>query len=195
MSPATSRSPAQVMATLVRIGKSSTRTTYVCVRNARVGAPVAFIPLPGCIEPATQPARACPFTCPRVSQVRKAEADKCKQIPGSNATMEIRLTDVEAMVEIAIRTLYSCYIFRITEPKECRGFLSGGRLGERPREAFLANTFLPENRYVSKTEQLETGYRAMFYLDGSGPDVLTTSVITELGFAATKTTDSSPGDC
>jgi len=108
--------------------------------------------------------------------------------------MEILLTDVEAMVEITILTRFSCYIFQITEPRECRGFLSGGRLGIRPREAFLANTFLATNRRISKPEQLETGYQAMFYLNGSGPDVLTTSVITELKFAATKTTDSS-GDC
>ena len=109
--------------------------------------------------------------------------------------MEIRLTDVEAMVEIAIRTRYSCYIFRITEPKNCIGFLRGGCLGIRPREAFLANTFLAANSRISKTDQLETGYRARFYLDGTRPQVLTTSVIIELGFAATKTIDSSAGDC
>ena len=108
--------------------------------------------------------------------------------------MEIRLTEVDPMVDIAIRTRFSYYMFRITEPEECRGFLSGGRLGSKEREAFLASTFLP-NRRISKSKQLETGYRAMFYLAGSGIHILITSVITELGFAATQTTDSSMGDC
>jgi len=112
-----------------------------------------------------------------------------------SATMEIRLADVEAMAEIAIRTRYSCYIFQLTEPKECRGFLSGGALGTRPRGAFLANTFLASNRCISDAEQLKAGYQAIFYLDGTGPDVLTTSVITELGFVSTKIIDSSPEDC
>ena len=109
--------------------------------------------------------------------------------------MEIRLADLAATVEIAIRTRHSCYIFRITEPETCRGFLSGGCVGTTPREAFLANTFLPTNRNLSKRDQLATGYQAMFYLDGPGPDVITTSTITELGFAAGKPADSSAGDC
>jgi len=99
------------------------------------------------------------------------------------------------MVEIGIRTQFSYYIFQVTEPTKCTGFLSGGRLGPTPREAFLANTFLSANRCISKTEQLETGYRAMFYLGPGGDHVMTTSVITELAFAAPRRTDSSPGDC
>ena len=109
--------------------------------------------------------------------------------------MEISLADVEATVEIAITTVYSCYLFRLTEPKTGRGFLSGGRLGPKPRAAFLANTFLATNRYISKKGRLATGYHAMFYLDGTGPDIITTSVITELGFAVAKPPDSSLEDC
>ena len=109
--------------------------------------------------------------------------------------MEISLADVEATVEIAIRTRYSCYTFRITEPKTGRGFLSGGRLGTKPREAFLANTFLGTNRYISKKDQLATGYKAMFYLGGTGPEIITTSVITELEFSHNKLADSSTEDC
>ena len=109
--------------------------------------------------------------------------------------MEIRLMEVEPMVDIAIRTRNSYYIFRLTEPKACRGILSGGRLGTTPRKAFLASTFRPANCRISKLDQLETGYRAMFYLEGSGTHILTTSVITELGFAVTQTTQSSPEDC
>ena len=109
--------------------------------------------------------------------------------------MEIRLADVEAMVEIAIRTVYSCYIFQVTEPQACKGFISGGRLGTRPRGAFLANTFAATNRHISNTDRLATGYRAVFYLDGTGPEIMTTSVITSLAFAKTKPADDSAEDC
>ena len=109
--------------------------------------------------------------------------------------MEINLADVGATVEIAIRTQYSIYVFRITEPRTGRGFLSGGRLGPKPRGAFLANAFLGTNRYISKQDRLATGYKAMFYLDGTGPEIITTSVITELRFAVTRAADSSPEDC
>lgn len=109
--------------------------------------------------------------------------------------MKISLADVEAAVEIAIRTRYSCYTFRVIEPKTGRGLLSGGRLGTKPREAFLANTFLGTNCYISKKDQLATGYKAMFYLGGTGPEIITTSVITELGFDVAKPNDSSLEDC
>ena len=110
--------------------------------------------------------------------------------------MEIRLIDVEPMVDIAIRTQFSYYIFRITEPRARRGFLSGGRLGTEQHEAFLACTFRPATlRTSGKLDQLETGRRALFYLEGSGTRTLTTSVITELGFVATQATAGSAGDC
>ena len=109
--------------------------------------------------------------------------------------MEIKLSEVDRMVDIAIRTRFSYYIFRITEPGTRRGFLSGGRLGTNEREAFLSSTFLPANGRVRKSKHLETGYRAIFYLAGSGMHILITSVITELGFAATKANEDSPGDC
>ena len=110
--------------------------------------------------------------------------------------MEIRLIDVEPMVDIAIRTQFSHYIFRLTEPQARRGFLSGGHLGIKEHEAFLACTFRPANfRTSGKSDQLETGHRALFYLDGSRTRTLTTSVITELGFVATQATAASAGDC
>ena len=110
--------------------------------------------------------------------------------------MEIRLIDVEPMVDIAIRTQFSYYIFRITEPRARRGYLSGGHLGTKQHEAFLACTFLPARfRTSGKSDQLETGHRALFYLEGSRTRTLTTSVITELGFVATQATAGSAGDC
>ena len=110
--------------------------------------------------------------------------------------MEIRLIDVEPMADIAIRTQFSHYIFRITEPQARRGFLSGGHLGTKQHEAFLVCTFLPETfRTSRKLDQLETGHRAMFYLEGSRTHTLTTSVITELGFVAIQATAGSAGDC
>ena len=108
--------------------------------------------------------------------------------------MEIRLAEVEPMAEIAIRTRNSCYIFCVTEPKGRRGFLSGGRLGPRPRQAFLANTFLATNRFISKKDQLVVGYLALFYLDDTGPDIIVTSVITGLEIAP-RPAGSSPEDC
>jgi hypothetical protein len=110
--------------------------------------------------------------------------------------MEIRLIDVEPMVDIAIRTQFSHYIFRITEPRARKGFLSGGRLGTKQHEAFLACTFRPTNfRTGGKLDQLETGHRALFYLDGSSTHTLTTSVITELGLVATQAAAGPAGDC
>jgi len=109
--------------------------------------------------------------------------------------MEVILTEIEPMADIEIRTRFSHYVFRITEPKARKGFLSGGRLGAERCEAFLANIFLPANRRISKADQLEIGYCAVFYLGESGSRILTTSVITKLGFAATQVIDSSALDC
>ena len=64
--------------------------------------------------------------------------------------MEVILTEIEPMADIEIRTRFSHYVFRITEPKARKGFLSGGRLGAERCEAFLANIFLPANRRIRK---------------------------------------------
>jgi hypothetical protein len=57
--------------------------------------------------------------------------------------MEIRLIDVEPMVDIAIERNSAHYIFRITEPRARKAFLAGDALGTKQHEAFLACTFRP----------------------------------------------------
>jgi hypothetical protein len=110
--------------------------------------------------------------------------------------MEITLTEVNAMDEISIRTQFSEYQFCVTDPTLCRGFLSGGALGNQPHDAFLAGALLSESHRLSDPTRLETGVRALFYIPGKdGLNSLTTSVITELAFAATRNVNGSPGDC
>ena len=82
------------------------------------------------------------------------------------------------MVEISIRTRSSEYLFQVSEPGQCRGFLSGGRLGNQPHAVMLAGTIPPTNQPVTECPRLESGRRAIFFIDADGFDLLTTSVIT-----------------
>jgi len=82
--------------------------------------------------------------------------------------MELRVTDVNASNEITIRTQFSDYSFRVTDRVQCRGFLSGGPLGNQQHEAFLAEAMLPASSQGGEPSRLETGYRAVFLLGGSG---------------------------
>ena len=50
--------------------------------------------------------------------------------------MELRVNEVNAGDEIYIRTQFSDYRFRVIHPCQCKGFLSGGPLGEQQHEAF-----------------------------------------------------------
>ena len=52
--------------------------------------------------------------------------------------MEIRVTEVNASDEITIRTQFSDYSFRVTDPVQCKGILSGGLPGNQQDEAFFA---------------------------------------------------------
>lgn len=52
--------------------------------------------------------------------------------------MEINLTEVNPSDQITIRTQFSAYNFRITDPLSGRGIPSGGRLGDEPHDAGLA---------------------------------------------------------
>lgn len=49
--------------------------------------------------------------------------------------MEINLTEVNPSDQITIRTQFSAYNFRITDPLSGRGIPSGGRLGDEPHDA------------------------------------------------------------
>ena len=99
--------------------------------------------------------------------------------------MELRVTDVNASDEITIRTQFSDYSFRVTDPVQCRGFLSGGALGNQPHDAFLAEAILPASSQGGEPTRLETGYRAVFLIAGNGFRRLTTSIITEISVAQT----------
>jgi len=95
--------------------------------------------------------------------------------------MEITLTEMNAEDEISIRTKTSEYRFIVTNPGLCRGILTGGVLHQQPHDAFLVGAIFPLDEGIRDPKKLETGARALFYLNGKhGLDCLTTSVITEL---------------
>lgn len=66
------------------------------------------------------------------------------------------------------------------KPGLCSGVLTGGPLGREQRDAFLAGAIFPGAISISDSKKLETGARAIFYMNGKrGVDRLT-SAITEL---------------
>jgi hypothetical protein len=97
--------------------------------------------------------------------------------------MQISLTGMNAEDVISIRTKTSEYHFLVTDPGLCRGILTGGVLGQQPHDAFLVGAIFPLDEGIRDPKKLETGARALFYLNRKhGLDCLTTSVITELSF-------------
>ena len=100
--------------------------------------------------------------------------------------VEIKLSEMNPSDQITIRTQFSDYSFRVTNPVQCRGFLSGGPLGNQPHDASLAGVILPASS-AREPSRLETGYRAVFLIAGNGFRRLTTSIITEITVAQTRT--------
>jgi hypothetical protein len=95
--------------------------------------------------------------------------------------MEFTITELNPSAEISIRTQNSAYRFSLTDRILCRGFLTGGILGGQQRDAFLAGAVLPNAARSCDSNKLETGTRALFYMDeGDKFCRLVTSVITEL---------------
>lgn len=103
--------------------------------------------------------------------------------------MELRVTELNASDEITIRTQFSDYSFRVTDPVECRGILRGGRLGDQRREAYFAGTTLSASSQSTEPSRLETGYRFVFLIEGNGLKRLTTSIVTEITLSQTSTED------
>ena len=99
--------------------------------------------------------------------------------------MQIKLTEMSASDEIKIRTQFSNYSFRVIDPEQCRGVLSGGRL-DQEHEAIFLETIRPTGR-------LEPGDRAVFLVGGIILQRLTTSTITEIILA--QPVEASPDDC
>src|SRR6266542_6099888 len=98
--------------------------------------------------------------------------------------MELRVTELNTSDEIAIRTQFSDYSFRVTDPVQCRGFLRGGRLGDQQRDALFAGTILTASSQSSEP-RLETGYPAVFLIEEDGLERLTTSIVTEIALSQT----------
>lgn len=95
--------------------------------------------------------------------------------------MDITLQDLNALDEISIRTTHSEYRFRLTEPRLCRGVLTGGVLGEVEHDAVLGTGDVTDDEKEEWPAKLEIGGCALFYVAvGEGVSFMTTSKITDL---------------
>ncbi len=97
----------------------------------------------------------------------------------------ITFDDVEVNDKVLIRTRNSEYRFSVIDPLNHKGMLSGGNLGEEPREAFLIDSLAKGEDGVQRNVRgLKTGARALFYLSsgssGHGIERVTTSKISGL---------------
>lgn len=103
--------------------------------------------------------------------------------------MNIELTEVNLQDEIMIRTRESEYRFKVTNSTFCRGLLTGGLLGQQYRDSFFAGIITSDTTRIGDSKKLETGARAIFYLEGKrGVHRLITSVITELAIVGNSAT-------
>lgn len=94
--------------------------------------------------------------------------------------MELRVTEMNLSEEIMIRTQFSNYSFRVTDPVQCRGILRGGLLGSRQHDVIFVETLLPPNSDQRASPFLETGGRAVFLVGLNNPNRITTSYISEI---------------
>jgi hypothetical protein len=93
--------------------------------------------------------------------------------------MEITVTELNPSDEIKIRTRCSDYSFRLIDPLQCRGVLSGGPLSGG-QQAVFGGTIVPASLQPNGSSQLEPGGRAVFFVGNLGLNTLTTSIITEI---------------
>lgn len=85
--------------------------------------------------------------------------------------------------KVVIRTQNSEYSFSVIDPQNHRGMLSGGSLGDEPREAFLVESIgKTESGSLQDYRGLKRGARALFYLSCPGHRIerVTTSKISAL---------------
>src|SRR6476659_4539396 len=78
--------------------------------------------------------------------------------------MEIRVSEMKASDEITIRTHFSDYSFRVIDPDQCLGVLSGGQLGNGQHEAVFVEAIRPANCEPRAFAQLKPGDRAVFHV-------------------------------
>lgn len=94
----------------------------------------------------------------------------------------ITFDDIKADDKVLIKTRNSEYRFSVIDPLSHKGMLSGGTLGDEPREAFLIESLARSDDGILRDFRgLKTGARALFYLS-SGPSIerVTTSKISSL---------------
>lgn len=100
-----------------------------------------------------------------------------------NALEKIDFSLIQPDDEIVIETNNSSYHFAIVDPAECRGNLSGGKLGAQTSEAVLVASVSDNDINLNKRE-IQTHHRALFYLcSPDGYKRLVTSEIVHLKLA------------
>jgi hypothetical protein len=94
----------------------------------------------------------------------------------------IAFDNVSANDRVIIRTKNSLYRFSVNDPAQRQGLLSGGRLGDSPRNAVLIESLVEDGSRVGGSPSvLKVGSRALFYLlTPRGVERVITSVITDL---------------
>lgn len=107
----------------------------------------------------------------------------------------MRINETNALDEVTIQTEFNNYRFLVTDPACCRGQLSGGRIGDEAREAYLAGAIMSERNSSNDPAKLEPGDRAVFLLDGENIQRLTTSPITEVIVVEPEPTEPTVDDC
>jgi len=86
----------------------------------------------------------------------------------SEAGSAITFADVEVNDKVLIRTRNSEYRFEIADPVNGKGLLSGGTVGEKPREAILIESLIKsDSGRLRDFRGLKTGARALFYLSSN----------------------------
>lgn len=76
----------------------------------------------------------------------------------------IAVKDLNVMEQISICTRNSEYQFRVLEPTERRGFLSGGQFGDEQHEAILVGGLVGNESRGRLSAGLEIGACALFYI-------------------------------
>jgi len=94
----------------------------------------------------------------------------------------IALDEIKVDDKVVIKTRNSEYRFSVIDPLHHKGLLSGGALGEEPREAVLIESLCKIGQATSREFRgLKTGARALFYLSsGCSVERVTTSEIFSL---------------
>jgi hypothetical protein len=100
----------------------------------------------------------------------------------SDPVSTITLDDTQPNDKLVIKTRNSEYRFQVADPVSHKGMLSGGALGEEPREAYLIESLCKgEDGKLRASHELNAGDRALFYFSSrQGIQRVTTSEISSL---------------